>query len=70
MRGQVNPAPCVGSTRVVRFSGGKNEPNDMATGPQDAEFEPLGAEGNMSNGGRRASGLLGAAVRALESVFS
>src|SRR6516165_9754142 len=39
-----------------------DEPDDMATGPQDAEvsgrFEPLGAQGAVGDGGRRAFGLL------------
>src|SRR6516225_8037654 len=46
-----------------------DEPDDMATGPQDAEvsgrFEPLGAQGAVGDGGRRAFGILGAAVPAL-----
>src|SRR6516165_4287216 len=45
----------------------------MATGPQDAEvsgcFEPLGAEGAVGDGGRRAFGMLGAAVPALPSAL-
>ena len=44
-----------------------DEPGDMATGPQDAEvsgcFEPLGAQGAVGDGGRRAFGMLGAQFR-------
>src|SRR5262249_20440128 len=48
---------------------GLDEPDDMATGPQDAEvsgcFEPLGAQGAIGDGGWRAFGMLGAAVPAV-----
>src|SRR5215831_14508944 len=46
-----------------------DEPDDMSTGPQDAEisgcFEPLGAQGAVGDGGWRAFGMLGAAVSAV-----
>src|SRR5262249_28077878 len=49
-----------------------DEQGDMATGPQDAEvsrcFEPLGAQGAVGDGGRRAFGMLGAAVPAVLSA--
>src|SRR3977135_218530 len=60
----------LGSTRVVRFyalcrSRG-NEPDDVATGPQDEEvsgcIEPMGEEGFVGDGGWRASGDVGATI--------
>src|SRR6516225_3482604 len=65
------------STRVVRFYASVteaiDEPEDMATGPQDAEvsgcFEPLGAQGAIGDGGWRAFGMLGAAVSAIPSAL-
>src|ERR1700687_4684177 len=78
---QIRPEPSVesrrvvrlGSTRVVRFSASarrpRNEPGDVATGPQDAEisgcFEPMGAEGTVGIGSRRGVGDVGTAVPAL-----
>src|SRR5258708_3780905 len=63
----------LGSTRVVRFSASarrlRDEPDDVATGPQNAEvsgcFEPMGAEGTVGIGSRRGFGDVGAAVPAL-----
>src|SRR5215211_7459162 len=67
----------LGSTRVVRFSASGwrriDEPDDVATGPEDAEvsrrFEPVGAQGAISNGGWRAVGVLGTAVPALPAAL-
>src|SRR5712691_10601072 len=63
----------LGSTRVVRFSASarrpKNEPGDVAAGPQDAQisgcFEPMGAEGTIGIGSRRGVGDVGTAVPAI-----
>src|SRR6516165_4440948 len=50
-----------------------DEPDDMATGPQNAEisgcFEPLGAQGAIGDGGWRAVGMLGAAVSAVPAAL-
>src|SRR6516165_9426082 len=50
-----------------------DEPDDMATGPQNAEisgcFEPLGAQGAIGDGGLRAFGMLGAAVSAVPAAL-
>src|SRR6266508_381271 len=59
----------LGSTRVVRFSVSArrriDEPDWMATGSQDEKIqgriEPMGEEGTVGNGGRRAAGDIGAA---------
>jgi len=60
----------LGSTRAVQFSVSArrriDEPDDMATGSQDEKIqgriEPMGEEGTVGNGGRRAAGDIGAAV--------
>src|SRR5208282_6212678 len=61
------------STRVVRFYALRrsrdDEPDSMATGPQDAEvsgcLEPLGARRIVDDGGGRTAGHVRAAVPAL-----
>src|SRR5436190_22338397 len=63
----------LGSTRVVRFSASTgrriDEPDDMATGPQDAEvsrrIEPLGKAGAVDDGSGGAAGNVGATIPAL-----
>src|SRR5258708_32468093 len=67
----------LGSTRVVRFlcpaRRRGNEPDDVATGPQDEEvsgrIEPLGTEGAVGDGGGGVAGLLGAAVPAVSAAL-
>src|SRR5581483_1701259 len=69
----------LGSTRDVRCSVGldsrglRDEPDRMATGPENAEVsrcvEPLGAAGAFGAGGGRAAGVLGAAVPPLPGAL-
>src|ERR1700739_4814019 len=67
----------LGSTRVVRFSASVgrriDDPDDMATGPQDGEvlrdFEPLEGSRAVSDGGGRDFGMFGAAVSSLPAAL-
>src|SRR5712692_4886469 len=67
----------LGSTRVVRFCALRrsrdDEPDDVATGPQDAEvsrcFEPLGEQGTVGDGSRGDFGVLGTTVPTLPDAL-
>src|SRR5438046_10208080 len=67
----------LGSTRVVRFSASGwrriDEPDDVATGPQDAEvsrrIEPVGEQGAVGYGGSGDSRVLRATVPALSGTL-
>jgi hypothetical protein len=67
----------LGSTRVVRFSASVrrriDEPDSMATGPQDGEVlrcvEPMEGERTFRAGGGRDLGVLGAAVPSLPQAL-